>query len=119
MGDRYTTVEEKRQPWVPFIGFVIIGFLSVIGYLASPAVLEWMGDTDFVWGSLTVLPFHFPGEWPVFIPRLIVALAVFMVTFPVLIIILFAITPSTKSDLDVDLGEIRKEYKEKRKKRGY
>jgi hypothetical protein len=119
MSDRYATVEEKRRPWVPFIGFVILAILGVIGYFAAPTVIEWMAKTDYSFGVLTVLPFKFPAEWPEIVPRLIIALAVFMATFPILIIVLFAITPSPKGDLDVDLAEIRKEQKAKRKRRGY
>lgn len=111
--------KKPSTPMSPFVGFLMILVVGIIAYFLSGPVLKWVTTAEFNLGiaGSTILPIHFPADWPEVANRLVVALFLFFLVFAVAMVI-WSATMSSKltGEMDVELNTIRAE-KEKLQKR--
>ncbi|NDJ54568.1 MAG: hypothetical protein GYB68_15990 [Chloroflexi bacterium] len=110
--------DKKINPLAPAIGFVVMLGIGAVAWIVSPDIVFWMATTEFALGGglMRVLPINFPASWPVFVPRLIVSLLMFLVFSTILWTVVFMIMPSRNAK-DEDTKEVIKEFQQRQKKR--
>jgi hypothetical protein len=106
----YERLEQKRQhdPLVPLLGFVLLLLVSILAYFAAPGIARWLETTEFSFLSFgQVLPIDIPDAWPDIVVRLVIAGAVFLFVFTILMVVLMLVMKPPKGEYDIGIQEVR------------
>ncbi|MGF1507288.1 MAG: hypothetical protein GYB64_03380 [Chloroflexi bacterium] len=112
--------KQKRNPFNPVIGFIILVIGGGLAWLVSPGVLDFITTQPVSFGAFgQILPINMPAAWSASTERLVIAFLMFLVFFTIFMIIaaLFMIKPEKRDPQYVNLGEIRQEREAKQKEK--
>lgn len=112
--------KEKVNAFVPLIGFILLVILAAFSYLISSSALRWVTTAHLTLGMFAVLPLSFPGEWPSFVPQLVVGFVIFLALFVLAMIAILPFMGGSNPDEEFskDAREyVRDEYKRRTKRR--
>ena len=115
-----TKTREQVNAFVPLVGFIVLVILAAFAYLVSSRALRWVTTAHVTLGMFTVLPVSFPGEWPSFVPQLVVGFVIFLALFVVAMIAILPFMGGSNPDQEFskDAREyVREEYKKRTKRR--
>jgi hypothetical protein len=112
--------DEKAKAFVPLIGFIVLVILAAFAFVVSPRALQWVTTSHLTLGMFTVLPVSFPGDWPSFVPQLVVAFVIFLALFVVAMIAILPFMGGSNPDEEFSKGArdyVREEHKRRTKRR--
>lgn len=103
----------------PLLGLIILIVLGTASYLASPLVVDWLGRTEYVLGRFgwRLLPISMPDWWGSLLSQVIVAVMLFVLSFTLAMILLFAVMQPPREEYDVDLSDVRAERRKMGRRR--
>lgn len=113
--DYYDRNRPTGSPLRPLVGLIVLLLVGGFSYVVAPAIINWLSTTSADFVGRTVLPITFPAEWPAIVPHLVVALIVFIVLFSMSMIVLMAVMPGGRGELDVDAADVRRKKEAQRK----
>jgi flagellar basal body-associated protein FliL len=112
--------KEQANAFVPLIGFIVLVILAVFAFLVSGSALRWVTTAHLTVGMFDVLPMSFPGDWPSFVPQLIVGFVIFLVLFVLAMIAILPFMGGSNPDEEFSKDArdyVREEYKRRTKRR--
>lgn len=105
--------EQRGGALRPLLGLIILLVLGGASYLAAPPVVNWLGSTDYILEGYgwQLLPISMPSWWGSLLSQVIVAVMLFILSFTLAMILLFAVMKPPRSEYDVDLSDVRAEHR--------
>jgi hypothetical protein len=108
--------QEKANPLIPFIGFVMLLVVGGLSYLVAPAATGWLMTAQWTLAGTAILPFAFPAAWSPVMVRVSVAAGLFLLLFVLVMIVMLLMMGSPKTETDATYGQLRKEKARKRRR---
>ena len=108
-----------NNPLGPIVGFFVLLIVGGGVYLASPAIITWLGNTSLTFGAFgwQILPLLMPPSWPPLMQRLVITGFGFMIVFIMVVIVLMLFMKPEQDEISVNLNDIRREKAARQKGR--
>jgi hypothetical protein len=107
--------KRKTSRFGPLLGFFILVGLGAFSFFTAPYVIRFLTTTQIQGAFGPILPIPMPSQWSFLTTRLVIAGFMFMVQFIIFMIVIFAIRPTARGEMDIDMADMRKEFEAKKK----